>query len=185
VRSVDRILAEHRLIERMLRVVEDCAGALERGGDVPASVPRDAVVFLALYADAVHHAKEEEVFFPALAAHGIAPEGSAVGALQAQHEAGRALVARLRAAVQGLEAGERGAGAAFAGGAREYVALLREHIAIEDRLFVEYAEDCLSPAEDAALDAAMERLDRLRPEAGGRERFERLVERCEGVATRC
>lgn len=184
-RSVDLMIEEHRLIERMLRVLEDSAAILGRGGSVPAAMLDGMLEFIRVYADAGHHAKEEDIFFPALAGHGIVPEASAIGAFQAQHEAGRLIVRRMLDARQRMAGGDADARRGFAESAHDYVALLQEHIRLENRLFAEYAEDAFSAQEDAALRARMDDVDRLRPPDQRSGRFERMVAEYEEALLKC
>jgi hemerythrin-like domain-containing protein len=184
-RAVDLMMEEHRLIERMLRVLENSAAVLARGGRVPPGMLEGMLEFIQVYADAGHHAKEEEIFFPALAAHGVTPEASTIGAFQAQHESGRLLVREMRGALAGVNRGEKAACDAFSASAEEYVALLREHIRLEDQHFVEYAEEYLSPEEDAALRGRMDAVDRDRAAEVGTDRFHRMVAEYEEAVLKC
>lgn len=183
--SVDLLLEEHRLIERMLKVLEDAAGRLERGESVPASMLSGMLEFIQVYADAGHHGKEEGVFFPALAARGLEPDESAIGAFRAQHETGRALVREMREALPAAARGDSAGSQAFAASAREYIALLREHIRLEDHLFVAYALDYLSDDEDAALRARMDAGDRTAPPDASPARFRRMVAEYEEALLKC
>ena len=184
-RAVDLMLEEHRLIERMLRVVEDSARLLEQGGTVPSAMLEGMLEFIQVYADAGHHAKEEDIFFPALAAHGVEPGGSAIGAFQAQHEIGRALAAGMREALPGAARGERTACESFAATARDYVSLLREHIRLEDLHFAEYAREFLSADEDADLRARMDAVDASRDPGMRSDRFARMVAEYEEAILQC
>lgn len=184
-KAVDLMMEEHRLIERMLRVLEDSAGILERGGTVPPGMLAGMLEFIQVYADAGHHAKEEEIFFPALAVYGLTPETSTIGAFQTQHQSGRLLVREMLGALPAVNRGEKAACQAFAAGALEYVALLREHIRLEDRHFAEYAEEYLSPEEDAALRARMDAVDRDRASDAGTDRFHRMVAEYEEALLKC
>lgn len=184
-KSVDLMVEEHRLIERMLHVMEETAAVLERGTPVEPAMLAGMLEFIQVYADAGHHAKEEDLFFPALVAAGVMPETSAIGAFQAQHEAGRLLVRRMGDALRGIQAGDPGARRAFAENAGEYISLLREHILLENRLFAEYAEDYLTREQDADLRARMDELDRLRPAAESGSRFERMVTEFEEALLKC
>ena len=183
-KTVDLMTEEHWLIERMLSVLERSADVLERGGAVPAGMLAGILEFIQVYADAGHHAKEEDIFFPALAAHGVTPDATAIGAFKAQHEAGRLFVREMLAALPAAGRGERPACRAFAASAQEYVALLREHIRLENGLFAEYAEEHLSPEEDAALRARMDVLDRDRASGGGAD-FRKMVAEYEEALLQC
>lgn len=183
--SVDLLLEEHRLIERLLNLLEDSAGRLERGEPVPPSMLSGMLEFVQVYADAGHHGKEEGLFFPALAARGLEPDESAIGAFRAQHEAGRALVREMRDALPAAGRGDTASAQAFAASARDYVALLREHIRLEDDLFVRYALEYLTADEDAALRARMDDEDRTSAPDRSPGRFRRLVAEYEEALLKC
>jgi hemerythrin-like domain-containing protein len=185
VKTVDLMIEEHRLIERMLRVLEDSAEILERGGTLSPGMLEGMLEFIQLYADAGHHAKEEDIFFPALAAHGVLPDASAIGAFQAQHESGRLLVREMLRVLPSASRGEKAACQAFAGGAQEYVALLRAHISLENRHFAEYAEEYFTPEEDAALRARMDAVDRDGAVDMSSGRFHRMVAEYEEALLKC
>jgi hemerythrin-like domain-containing protein len=184
-KTVERMTEEHRLIERMLQVFEETAGILERGGCAPAGMLAGILEFSRVYADAGHHAKEEDIFVPALAAHGLEADASAIGALQAQHDAGRRLVGEMTGLLPSVGCGERIARQAFAAAAREYIGLLREHIQMENHLFADYAEDYLTDDEDADLRARMDAVDRERALGAGTDRFARMVADYEEALLKC
>jgi hemerythrin-like domain-containing protein len=181
VKTVELMIEEHRLIERMLRVLEESAAILEDGGTVPPGMLAGVLEFLQRYADAGHHAKEEEIFFPALVAHGVPAEASLIRALQVQHESGRLLVREMRDVVEGANGGTRSACRAFAASAQQYITLLREHIRLENEYFTEYAEEHLSPGEDAALGARMAAVNR----GAECDRFSRMVSDYEEMLLKC
>ena len=182
-KSVGRMLEEHRLIERALRVLEDRARVVERGGTVPAGMLAGILDFLQIYADACHHAKEEKLFFPALARRGLPPDACAIQALQAQHEGGRGLVRELRDALAGVERGETAAQQAFSATARDYTALLRQHIQLEDHYFPEYAAEYLTAADDETLLSRMDTEDGAR--GIERVKYERMVAEYEALVLKC
>jgi hemerythrin-like domain-containing protein len=183
--SVDLMLEEHRLIERMLNVLEDCAGRLDRGGSVPPEMLTGMLEFIQVYADAGHHAKEEDLLFPAFAAHGLEPDASPIGAFQAQHESGRARVREMREALPAASRGERAGAQAFAASATDYIALLREHIRLENHHFAEYAAEYFSSEEDAMLRARMDAVDRARALDVGANRYPDMVAEYEEALLKC
>jgi hemerythrin-like domain-containing protein len=180
--SVDLMLEEHRVIERMLLVLEESAARLDRGLLVPRIVLAGVLDFFRVYADAGHHAKEEDLFFPALTARGVDPDASPIGALRAQHEVGRALVREMHDVLDGAAAGETAARRAFAASARDYIGMLREHIRLEDHYFLEYARDYLSPQDDEELRRQMDAVDAARTDG---ERYSRAIAEYEEALTKC
>jgi hemerythrin-like domain-containing protein len=59
----DRLVAEHRLIIRMLAVIDKAAALSESGKAVEPQIFLKAVDFIRNFADRFHHAKEEDIFF--------------------------------------------------------------------------------------------------------------------------
>jgi hemerythrin-like domain-containing protein len=115
----------------------------------------------------------------------VTAEASAIGAFLAQHESGRLLVREMLGALAGVNRGEKAACQAFSASAVEYVALLRQHIRLEDQHFAEYAEEYLSPEEDAALRERMDAVDRDRASDAGTDRFHQMVAEYEKALLQC
>ncbi len=137
------LVSEHRLILRMLDLVEQAARCTEAAGEIDCRFYVDAVGFIRLYADRYHHAKEEDVLFAALVKNGMPRANSPVAAMLLEHDKGRKFVADLESAVTAALAGEPGQAQIIADSALGYVALLREHIAKEDGILYPLAERIL------------------------------------------
>ncbi len=86
---------EHRTIELVVKSLTEMAPALEAGHRVETPLLEKTVEFFRVYADKLHHGKEEELFFPLLVKRGIPPQGCPIGGLSHEHEKGRALVGSL------------------------------------------------------------------------------------------
>ena len=65
-KAVERLKAEHDLIERGLALLQKAVARLEVGQPLPEGFPKGAPRFFQQFADQCHHAKEEDVFFPVL-----------------------------------------------------------------------------------------------------------------------
>lgn len=134
------LVNEHRLILRMIALLERNATRTAAGGYENWQFYLDGVDFIRTYADRFHHAKEEDVLFEALVNNGMPREHSPVGAMLLEHEQGRAHVRALEEAATQALAGLSGREAAIAEHALAYGALLREHIAKEDNILYPLAE---------------------------------------------
>ena|SRR5215475_12669904 len=88
-RATEVLKHEHRVIERVLAVVEALA---ERPGMPSKEAWEKAIDLIRNFADKCHHLKEEQILFPALEEHGIPRDGGPVGMMLLEHEEGRALV---------------------------------------------------------------------------------------------
>ncbi|MHB1861774.1 MAG: hemerythrin domain-containing protein [Gemmatimonadaceae bacterium] len=176
------LMAEHRVIERVLDALEAGASVLERGGDVRPGFFVDVSDFVAGFADGCHHRKEEGVLFGAMIAHGAPPDGGAIAMMLEEHEQGRAYNRALRDAARGLEAGDPQARRRVVSNAKGYIALLRDHIAKEDEMLFPMADELIPPDAADALLAAFDQLAREdRPDAD--THFMALAVRIEGEAT--
>jgi len=128
------LIEEHRVILRALDTLERGADRLKGSGGLPAGWWEELVEWLRAFADRNHHAKEEQLLFPAMVKHGVPQEGGPIAVMLAEHVQGRALIAAMAA----------GEPAHRAAKARQYVELLRQHIDKENGI--------LFPLADAVLD---------------------------------
>ena len=172
------LVAEHRLILRMLAILEKNALLTRRGEFTDYDFYEQAADFVRNYADRFHHAKEEDVLFEALVANGMPRENSPVAAMLMEHDHGRAYVKAMVEAVREALAGTPGSDEAIAVNALGYLELLRDHIAKEDEVLYPLAERLIPAEKRATIVAGYEAA-----EAGTHEdfaaRYEALVTRYE------
>lgn len=147
-RPTDVLRREHELILQALGLLDRLADKIASGAPVAATAARPLAAFFRDFADAFHHAKEEGVLFPAMAAAGMPAQGGPIAVMLHEHVLGRALVKTLNAEAH-LE-GEVARGR-FVEAARGYVDLLRAHIHKEDHILFRMADQLLDPAGDAQL----------------------------------
>lgn len=144
-KSVERLKAEHDLIERVLTLLEKAVAHLSAGQSLPEGFPQWAPRFFQQFADQCHHAKEEDVFFPVLKQRGIPEQGGPIGVMLHEHVLGRDCVGRMREAGQAQPFDAR----KFATAAQQYIPLLRQHIFKENNVLFHMAERVMSEADDA------------------------------------
>lgn len=179
----DRLIDEHRLILRMLTVLEKRALRVADGAAPDAEFFLAAVDFIRNYADRFHHAKEEDILFAALVANGMPREHSPVAAMLLEHEEGRAHVRALEAAALAVQAGESGRAREIAEHAIAYLELLREHIDKEDHILYPLAERLILVGQREAVLAGYAAAAKRAP-AGFEEHYRQLVARYEAAALR-
>ncbi len=166
---------EHRVIERVLAVVERLA---EKPGLGSAEAWEKAIDFIRNFADKCHHLKEEQILFPALEEHGIPREGGPVGMMLLEHEEGRALVRAMTEALP--RAGvDPTAEVALKQNARAYLRLLREHIQKEDEILFKIAEDVLPPEERKRLAQEFEQHEADEIGPGVHEKYVKVAQELE------
>ncbi len=174
-KSVDVLLYEHRMIGRMVSILEALAGQLDAGGEVAPGVLVDVMDFSEQFTSNCHHAKEEHHLFPMLDEHGMSLDSSPIAALREQHDANHAYLREMHAAVARLRAGDAQALRMFAASARDYARLLREHMRIEDHYFQDVSR-LLSPAEDDVLYGRMMAIDESCARIADRRRYEKMLD---------
>ena len=134
---------EHRLILRMIALVEQNTALMEQGRFRNWQFFLDAVDFIRNFSDRFHHAKEEDVLFAALIRNGMPAKQSPIEAMHIEHEQGRAHVLALEDAARSAQAGESGQIPLIAAHAKGYALLLRGHIDKEDTILYPLAERVL------------------------------------------
>lgn len=156
------LVEEHRLILRMIALLEQNAPRTAAGQYSNWQFYLDGIDFIRQYADRFHHAKEEDVLFEALVKNGMPKEHSPVAAMLMEHDQGRAFVKNMEEAVREAQAGRSGSYQAIADNALGYAELLKQHIAKEDTILYPLAErvlpETVRPGVLAAYQAAEARV---------------------------
>jgi hemerythrin-like domain-containing protein len=170
----ETLMKEHRLIERILEVLESVAHQTLQNRRIDPTRAGDILTFLKEFADRCHHGKEEKYLFPMLATHGYGPEMGPVAVMLNEHEQGRAFIRAMAAAVDTDDAASP---AAFARAADGYVMLLSGHIQKEDGILFKIADQVLSPEDQQAVTEGFERVEREEMGPGAHERLHALADR--------
>ena len=165
---------EHKLILRMIALVEKNTELLEQGKFRNWQFYLDAVDFIRNYADRFHHAKEEDVLFIELIKNGMPEKQSPIEAMHMEHDQGRAHVRAIEEAAQKALDGETGQAAIIAENAKGYATLLRGHIEKEDEILYPLAERVLPEEVRARMIDAYARAEARTPEL--EEKYLKLVE---------
>jgi len=137
------MVEEHKLILRMVTLVEQNTARLEEGTFRNWQFYLDAVDFIPNYADRFHHAKEEDILFVASIKNGMPEKQSPIEAMHMEHAEGRSHVRAIEEAAQKALAGETGQTAIIVEHAKGYAKLLRGHIEKEDDILYPLAERIL------------------------------------------
>ncbi len=151
---------EHRLIETVVKALCGVADAIEKGQPADAAMLATAVEFLRLYADKLHHGKEERLFFPMLVTRGVPPQGCPIGGLNHEHEKGRALVRALAEQARAYAQGTPGAKGGLVETLRGIVDLYQNHIWKEDAMVFPMADKVLTEADQTELTEKFGEVDR-------------------------
>ena len=152
--------AEHRLIETVVKALGGVADAIEKGQHANVAMLATAVEFLQVYADKLHHGKEETLFFPMLVKRGVPPQGCPIGGLTHEHEHGRALVRALAEQAPAYVQGKPGAKEALLETLCGILALYQNHIWKEDAMVFPMADKVLTAADQRELRESFAEVDR-------------------------
>jgi hemerythrin-like domain-containing protein len=172
-KSIEVLMGEHRLIEEVLGSLETYAIEIRAGAPAVADVVGDYARFLAGFADACHHGKEEDILFMRLVERGFPYESGPLAVMYREHEMGRAHVRALSevAARPGLVDSR-----VVLDHAEEYVPLLRQHILKEDRILYPMALQVLTGPELDAMDSDFEAFESRMHGDGSYDRLRALAE---------
>jgi hemerythrin-like domain-containing protein len=172
------LVQEHRLILRMLAILEQKAELTACGADEDYRFYLAAVDFIRNYADRFHHAKEEDVLFEALVNNGMPRANSPVAAMLLEHDQGRAFVKAMEEAATEALAGQPGRDREIADNALGYLNLLREHISREDGILYPLAERVIPEGVRDAIIAGYRQAEERTP-AGFEDHYRKIVAQCE------
>ncbi len=167
---------EHRVIERVLDVLQRIAERVELGNALDVDSARQAIAFFRGFADRCHHAKEEEHFFPAMESKGFPRHGGPTGVMLYEHQRGRECIAGMDQALGAVAAGEAGAAERFVRHARDYIDLLRQHIMKEDSCLFAMADQAFTAEDQNRLLEGFARAEAEKNEPGAHEAFLRSAE---------
>ena len=152
--------AEHRTIETVVKALGDLALIIEKGQNADVALLKTAVEFFRVYADKLHHGKEEALFFPMLVKRGVPPQGCPIGGLNQEHTRGRALVGALEEGIAFYTQKKPGAQDSLVQTLRRIVDLYQNHIWKEDAMVFPMADKILTEADQKELSGKFAEVDR-------------------------
>jgi hemerythrin-like domain-containing protein len=129
-------MKEHRLIERMIALMEEELEGLRKGEELDYDFIDTVVDFLRTYADRCHHGKEEDILFRELAKKPLSEEHSrTMRQLIEEHAYSRETTGTLVAAKERHAQGDSQALTSVVGALQDLVQLYPAHIEKEDKHF--------------------------------------------------
>lgn len=132
-----------RLTEVMKKLVEKKAENTDH---------METIVNLVRYfADGLHHAKEEDLLFPAMIKKGFSAEQGPVAVMLAEHVQGRAYIKGASDGITAFKSGDRKALDSIYENLEEYAFLLTAHIGKENNILFRMADQTLSAEEQSLL----------------------------------
>jgi len=168
--AMDLLVAEHKTILKVVYGLQRAGQSLRAGNYVSPILLGDAVIFMREFADRRHHAKEEDILFPALVAHGVPLHGCPIDALLHEHEKGRCLIKEISTSLDLYENNLVGAGIAIAEAIEGIVELYPNHIWKEDDMVFPMVERLFSEVDRLELYQKFQEVD-ARMEQESHKRF--------------
>jgi len=135
---------EHTVIQRVLAVLERLVARARRGDGFEAESLASAVEFFRLFADACHHAKEEDLLFPVLEARGIPREGGPIGVMLEEHRLARGYTREMAEALVARDTDRETGERRFLSAADNYLELLTHHIFKEDNVLFRMGDQVMT-----------------------------------------
>lgn len=170
--------AEHVAIARMLDIVESMAARVRDGNQLSDEDVNAALEFFRVFQAQCHHAKEEVLLFPALAAAGVLEAQSATDELLFDHRRSRVAMGRMQTLADRLQDPDDQTRADFFDVVRNYSELTRGHILMEEARSFGPADERLTPEVQQSLVEGYEEIER--DVSGDRhEEFAQTLERLE------
>lgn len=155
------LMIEHRLIERMLAIIENMLEQADKAGRIDPLFVDKAVDFIRTYADQTHHGKEEDILFRNLKNKELSDADRRVmSELIEEHMYGRSITRVLAEANELYRNGDSAALGGIVSSLRTLVEFYPRHIDKEDKIFFPAARAYFSEAEDQAMLAAFMDFDR-------------------------
>lgn len=146
------LMIEHRLIERMLTIIQDALVEAEKSKKIDPVFVDTAVDFVQTYADRAHHGKEEDILFRDLKRKGLSEADQRVmDELIEEHLFGRITTKALVEANTRYRNGDSSALEEIVRCLHTLVDFYPTHIEKEDKVFFPAARAYFSEAEDQAM----------------------------------
>jgi len=178
-KPTDILKEEHRVIERVLNILDQAAGKLENGEAVSPDLFDKSILFIQKFADGCHHQKEETILFPAMEAKGFSRSAGPLAVMLHEHEMGRSMVSAIKKSLGDLRKGSVGAGNDLAESARMFSDLLRDHIAKEDNVLFVMADHHFTETEQTQLLGRFQQVETAGAACGAKRELLFMLEQLE------
>lgn len=146
------LMIEHRLIERMLKLVNNVLIKIEKQETVDPVLVDTVVDFIRTYADRTHHGKEEDILFRELEKKDMSKDNRLLmSELVEEHIFGRKITRELIEANARFRRGEKSALSIITAKLSTLVDFYPKHIEKEDKVFFPASRAYLSEEEEQAM----------------------------------
>jgi len=179
-KATQQLKDEHEGIKIMLSILGEVSRQLETTGNLNKEHFDGILEFLKVFVDKCHHAKEEELLFPALVVAGV-PKDGPIEVMLNEHETGRNYIKAMNAAFEEYIAGDMSLSANIMQNIHGYSSLLRDHIEKENAVLFVMADKLLSEEKQDELLEGFEKIESERIGVGKHEEFHGLLKKLSGI----
>lgn len=174
--ATEQLKKEHEGIKLMLSIMDEICNRLEAGEKVRTKDIDSIIEFIKTFADKCHHAKEEDLLFPAMEKAGIPREEGPIAVMLMEHDQGRGYVKGLWEAATKYKEGDQKAAFKIIENARNYINLLTQHIDKEENILYNIADMHISEKEQKELLKKFDKIEIERIGKGKHEKFHKLLQ---------
>lgn len=174
--ATEQLKKEHEGIKLMLSIMDEICNRLEAGKKVSTKDIDSIIEFIKTFADKCHHAKEEDLLFPAMEEAGIPREEGPIAVMLMEHDQGRSYVKGLGEAAAKYKDGDQKAAGKIIENARNYINLLTQHIDKEENILYNIADMHISEKEQKELLKKFDKIEIERIGKGKHEKFHKLLQ---------
>jgi hemerythrin-like domain-containing protein len=172
-------MIEHRLIMRMISLIDKEANRIENSNVVNQLFVDTAVDFIRFYADRTHHGKEEKILFRDLAKKKLSKDDDRImNELIQEHVVGRNTTAQLVKAADLYQKGDETALPQITKNLRQFVDFYPKHIEKEDKVFFPSSMSYFSETEQQSMLSEFREFDRKMIH----ERYKSVIETIERLS---
>jgi hemerythrin-like domain-containing protein len=168
---------QHLKILEVADVLEEVLANEPEPGAFDYDAIADCVSFIRLYADALHHGKEEALLFPELESVGMSRQAGPIAVMLYEHEQGRALIKAMADALPTAREGYVDAQRRLVHAGHGYIDLIRSHILKENNVLFDMADQMIQGPACRSLCQAYEGVCQRRFEGCTVAELERILER--------
>jgi hemerythrin-like domain-containing protein len=155
------LMIEHRLIERMLKVIGKTLLRVESVREIDPVFVDTAIDFIRIYADRTHHGKEEEILFRDLSKRSLSTKDrNMMNSLIEEHVFGRKTTKALEDANNRYRNGDKSALGDIIAGFHALVGFYPRHIEKEDKIFFPAVRSYFTDEAEQAMLAEFWEFDR-------------------------
>ena len=176
-KATDTLRQEHQAVKLMIQIMEAMSFRIRAGRSVQRQDLDNMIDFLKVFVDRCHHAKEEEILFPALEDARVSKDGGPIGEMLAEHVLGREYIRSINRALLNYGSGGASDPMELTNYIHTYIDLLNEHILKENEVLFPLADRLLTEEIQDGLNYQFEDLEEKIVGLGKHDELHKMLEK--------